>query len=223
MVKYDRRAPRLSSMTRLDPTTLGGIVGSNGDKPGAEAWCSAAGLDAAILPGPASMNGYVRLPDEFRGRPLCGDDMDVRVHGGVTYGADDDGWIGFDTAHAGDSWLDPDVPESDHDRVTRELAQRDPEYAELHERRSVADMHSEWLSIWTLERLRAEVERFAAEVRCWCDENPDFRSEQSPDERREAFRADMARRARRVAALEAEGVDTHEAWGRVLGFRGEDE
>lgn len=43
--------------------------------------------------------GYVRTPfdghhEEFQSA--------VNVHGGLTYGIDQDGWIGFDTAHATD-------------------------------------------------------------------------------------------------------------------------
>jgi hypothetical protein len=49
--------------------------------------------------------GYVRTSfgasfgyDDFQGYP----DALVSVHGGLTYGVDEDGWVGFDCAHAGD-------------------------------------------------------------------------------------------------------------------------
>lgn len=37
-------------------------------------------------------------------RPRGYDYVEVNVPGGWTYGPDDDGWIGFDTLHAGDVW-----------------------------------------------------------------------------------------------------------------------
>lgn len=59
-------------------------------------------------------NGYVAIP---KGHPYYGrhyDDIDVRIHGGLTYGRMEDGmWvIGFDTAHGGDTlerWSELDV------------------------------------------------------------------------------------------------------------------
>lgn len=49
-----------------------------------------------------AVNGYVRVPD---GHPWFGldyDDIDVEVHGGLTFARA--GWIGFDTLHSGDVW-----------------------------------------------------------------------------------------------------------------------
>ena len=49
-----------------------------------------------------AINGYVRIPD---GHPWAGldyDDIDVKVHGGLTFG--DGEWIGFDALHLGDYW-----------------------------------------------------------------------------------------------------------------------
>jgi len=70
------------------------------------------GYQCIVLRGPVgSLNGYVELP---LGHPSFGkhyDDVDVEVHGGLTYGSHtnpDTGekdlgfWLGFDTAHAGD-------------------------------------------------------------------------------------------------------------------------
>lgn len=51
--------------------------------------------------------GYVQLPPRLRGLWHWYDDIpyeDVDAHGGLTYGVDAAGWIGFDTAHAGDYW-----------------------------------------------------------------------------------------------------------------------
>ena len=47
--------------------------------------------------------GYAKLPADHPWRQLDAEDIPVDVHGGITYGPDSDGWIGFDTMHAGDS------------------------------------------------------------------------------------------------------------------------
>lgn len=49
--------------------------------------------------------GYVRLPEDHPWRGMDAEDIPVDVHGGVTYGPDGDGWIGFDTLHAGDALI----------------------------------------------------------------------------------------------------------------------
>lgn len=58
-------------------------------------------------------NGYVKLPlgHPWRDLELQTDpgDQGPEIHGGVTYGPDGEGWIGFDTAHAFDVW--PGSPE----------------------------------------------------------------------------------------------------------------
>jgi hypothetical protein len=50
-----------------------------------------------------SINGYVHLP---KGHPWRGSrygEIDVTIHGALTYD-NEDGWIGFDTMHEGDYW-----------------------------------------------------------------------------------------------------------------------
>lgn len=55
-----------------------------------------------------TFNGYARIPvgHPWRAQPegeyLDGLADPPQVHGGVTYGPDEHGWIGFDTAHIGD-------------------------------------------------------------------------------------------------------------------------
>lgn len=49
--------------------------------------------------------GYVRLPEDHPWRGMMMEDIPARVHGGVTYGPDDEGWIGFDTLHSDDAIL----------------------------------------------------------------------------------------------------------------------
>lgn len=48
--------------------------------------------------------GYARLPESLRGRWMDFGDVPLEAHWGLTYGPDGGGWIGFDTAHAGDCW-----------------------------------------------------------------------------------------------------------------------
>ncbi|QFP97013.1 hypothetical protein SEA_SUERTE_42 [Gordonia phage Suerte] len=55
-----------------------------------------------VAPIYGAVNGYVLLPEGHPWRGLDYDQIDVEVHGGLTYGHD--GWIGFDTLHAGDVW-----------------------------------------------------------------------------------------------------------------------
>lgn len=69
-----------------------------------------AGIEYATLHAPlfGAVNGYIRLPKDHPWRAL--EDIqssgmpDVDVSGGITYGVDSGGWIGFDTLHAGDYW-----------------------------------------------------------------------------------------------------------------------
>lgn len=59
-----------------------------------------------------STNGYARIPEGHPWRKLddfqWGNSANISIHGGVTFGITDDGWIGFDTSHYGDYW--PDSP-----------------------------------------------------------------------------------------------------------------
>ena len=57
-------------------------------------------------------NGYVRIPEGHPYYEKTYDDIDVRVHGGLTFGDhifgrdkyfSDGYWVGFDTAHYGDT------------------------------------------------------------------------------------------------------------------------
>lgn len=60
-------------------------------------------------------NGYVRLPEQHPWYGLEDWRVPVDVHGGITYGPDPDGWIGFDTLHAGDAVLMLDQVDPDAD------------------------------------------------------------------------------------------------------------
>ena len=50
-----------------------------------------------------AVNGYVKVPTNHHWYGLDYDDINVEVHGGLTYGTDN-GWIGFDCLHSGDIW-----------------------------------------------------------------------------------------------------------------------
>ncbi len=55
------------------------------------------------------MNGYVQLPESHTALGKDYDDIDIDVHGGLTYGPDEDGWLGFDTGHTGDEWSEEEL------------------------------------------------------------------------------------------------------------------
>lgn len=63
------------------------------------------GLECGIAVNPlGTLNGYVRIPKDhpFRFSQQQAFYPFVQVHGGITWGPDDDGWVGWDTLHAGD-------------------------------------------------------------------------------------------------------------------------
>lgn len=67
-----------------------------------------------------SANGYVHLPKNHPWRDLKDWQIPANVYGGITYGPDRDGWIGFDTCHPGMETM----PLSDVQNDTRRLAQQ---------------------------------------------------------------------------------------------------
>lgn len=174
-------------MTDLDPSELGGIVSRWHDSPAARAWVGPAGFECAILPGHVGYCGYVRMPLEWRERRLHVDDIDVDVeaHGGLNWGMDDGGWIGFDTGHLGDVWLDPDAPETEGERRMRERGAPWTEPMDL--------LSQGGFRVWTLERLRDETEQLAGQLAAWCAAHPDFESVETFEERRDRARREMRR------------------------------
>jgi hypothetical protein len=62
------------------------------------------GVEWATVVAPlyGAVNGYVRVPEGHPWGGLDVDDIDVEVHGGLTYARE--GWIGFDTLHGWDFW-----------------------------------------------------------------------------------------------------------------------
>jgi len=129
-----------------------------------ETW-QAHGLDCMLAWGPFSINGYVRMPRGLRKRFENYDDLDtlVEVHCGVTYGGKDpDGWFGFDTNHAGDSWPD---------RILRKYGARRGQA--ICREISDAFFGTAGGRKWTLKKLRKEVGRFAKQVAAIAEEKSD--------------------------------------------------
>lgn len=83
-----------------------------------------------------ALNGYVRLPEGHPWHGLDYEEIEVDVHGGVTYHSG--GWIGFDTLHFADIW--PGSPEF------------------MKESSSPSDIR------WTAERVQNEVKNLARQV-----------------------------------------------------------
>lgn len=71
-----------------------------------EEW-EAYGLKCRMAPGFSSLNGYVQIPPGLFNPKAV--ERVLSASGGITYGADDEGWVGFDTAHAGDYWAPDDL------------------------------------------------------------------------------------------------------------------
>lgn len=96
------------------------------------------GIPWAVCPHPhlPHYNGYVQLPADHGFVTRHDVDEQVQVHGGLTYGIDPEGWIGFDTAHLGDIW--PGSYDLDYPGVAQEM--------------------------WTIDRVEAETRRLARQV-----------------------------------------------------------
>jgi hypothetical protein len=117
------------------------------------------GIECAMARSPMiGVNGYVRVPPDVK---IPRDEeygyITLDAPGGVNWGPDKEGWIGFDTGHAWDLWMDPDVPE---DRYTRTMRQ-----AGIDNPNTRMDlMIDDWMQIWTLEKLEAAVNHLAEQV-----------------------------------------------------------
>lgn len=69
----------------------------------------------------------------------------IEIHGGISYGVDEDGWLGFHTAHSHDYNVDEDGDE-------------------LREDMSVYDLDDEDVNVWDKEAVREEVRRLADQL-----------------------------------------------------------
>lgn len=122
------------------------------------------GVYCALGAGYAAVNGYVLLPDghPWRELDLCGEDWErgPEVHGGITFGPDDTGWIGFDTAHAWDYWTEEELCRAGLDGA--DLARAVQFQDQLYHYAPPDDPDNRH---WTAKQLIAEVEHLARQVR----------------------------------------------------------
>lgn len=105
--------------------------------------------------------GYVRVPPNH---PMFGkyyDDVDVSVHGGLTFAKiepcteHEDGqgyWFGFDCGHSEDALIDPNVNLDEVSSQTRKLI-------EIHNQFTFRDKH-----FWTEAEVIAETEKLAEQL-----------------------------------------------------------
>ena len=113
------------------------------------------GVRCVIKAGFCALNGYVRLPTKMRG--WWKDDNEagdvLSTHGWITYGPDDDGFVGFDTTHCNDYWAADDLIGivSDEGMFTASMLARQ-------------NSGDEYARRWTRARLRSEVEELAEQI-----------------------------------------------------------
>ena len=118
---------------------------------------SAHGLECAMVRNPlGGCNGYVRLPKTRPGSWYTYDDIPVEAHGGLTYGPDEDGWVGFDTLHLGDVWVG--------EIVTPESRAADPRLEESAIEILRGDRYKNYAVEWTEAGVAAECERLAERI-----------------------------------------------------------
>jgi hypothetical protein len=121
-----------------------------------------AGLLCAVVQGREGSNrcGYVRVPPTHPHYKKDYNDVDVDVHGGLTFAAiepcveHEDGigwWFGFDCAHCYDASIDPQFNQSWSDSTKQVW--------EIHQRYLISGEH-----FWSHEEVVAETERLAAQL-----------------------------------------------------------
>jgi len=100
-----------------------------------------AGLNCRITDAAGHWCGYVQIPDNLGPVRWTPDydskhgeilDAEVDVHGDITYGPDDDGWVGFDDAHAASlvEFSEEETPKAAARAETKNLAEQIAELAE---------------------------------------------------------------------------------------------
>lgn len=106
------------------------------------------GIHWKILFGPnqSFVNGYVQVPDNHPFYGLDYEDIDVNIHGGLTYA--EEGWIGFDTAHAFDIWTDEELSK----------------YGGINTHEPFIEDKNPHVVIWTFDALEEETKKLARQV-----------------------------------------------------------
>jgi hypothetical protein len=119
-----------------------------------EDWTSE-GVRCVIRAGFCSLNGYVRLPEQLRDWWKNYDEAAqvLDAHMDLNYGPDEDGWVGFDTAHYCDYWAADDLIG---------LVDAEGMYAAAAFARTNAQFPG--ARRWTRQVLREEIEVLAAQV-----------------------------------------------------------
>ena len=99
------------------------------------------------------LNGYARIPD---GTTIDTDTLEV--HGGITYGGGKcSGWIGFDTAHAGDMWRLQELREIVGVHITAAGEAWQEQEWQL-------SSGASFETVWTVDALKAECERLCEQI-----------------------------------------------------------
>lgn len=140
------------------------------------------GFNCAMIKGFLGCNGYVQLPKEFHSKRLLDDDIRVDVHGGLTYGMDESGWVGFDTGHSSDVWMDPDVGDFEFDTTMTKL--------KLKSHKLKYDL-KDYSTVWTTEKLKKEINDLAEQLAVFVKNYDGFESKYTPKENLDRIRAKM--------------------------------
>lgn len=121
------------------------------------------GLNCALAAA-MGINGYVQLPMFHPWKELdlqLGEAVQVNVHGGVTYGPDQEGWIGFDTCHGGDVW------------TKEEFERFGVEWVPEQSRMFPEDLKPiGWERYWTVNQVQIETVELARQVAATNDQTP---------------------------------------------------
>lgn len=113
------------------------------------------GVRCVIRAGYCCLNGYARLPKSMRDWWANEDEAaDVlEAHYSITYGPDEDGFVGFDTAHHGDWWAADDLVGT----IPEEGMMLANTFAKINSK-------GPYSRRWTRERLHEEVELLATQI-----------------------------------------------------------
>lgn len=142
----------------------------------------------------AYINGYVQVPPDhplYQVNYSRTYNLPIEVHGSLTYGSDNNGWFGFDTAHGNDSWTLGDLQRAGvviTDKI-RSVVDTWPTFGEPH--------------YWTVEQVVAETESLAEQL-SKITQKPVPNAYEITDEELNELRAELDRARNLAALLESE-------------------